>query len=117
MAVNYTSWTVEKLEKEIVKIKKAIDLQKRRNKKTALAKVKAVAKQNGFELRELIESPSSAVVATSKAPKKSAKKRSKVPPKYKNPNDPEQLWTGRGRQPLWVKAHVDAGGDVEDFAI
>lgn len=34
---------------------------------------------------------------------KSGVTRSKVAPKYRNPANSEQTWTGRGRSPLWVR--------------
>ena len=34
--------------------------------------------------------------------------------KFRNPKDPTQTWTGRGRKPNWL---VEAGGDVERFRI
>jgi DNA-binding protein H-NS len=37
-------------------------------------------------------------------PAASAKRRSKVAPKYRNPADPSQTWSGRGRQPRWFNA-------------
>ena len=46
------------------------------------------------------------------APRKSANKsdkRAKVAPKYRNPNDAAQTWTGRGKSPVWVHALMDAG--------
>lgn len=36
------------------------------------------------------------------------------PPLYKKGN---QTWSGRGRQPGWVKAHLGAGGKLEDLLI
>src|SRR4051794_12275797 len=30
--------------------------------------------------------------------------RGKVAPKYRNPDNPAETWTGRGRQPRWVQA-------------
>jgi DNA-binding protein H-NS len=32
--------------------------------------------------------------------------------KYQNPKNPEQSWSGRGRKPAWVQAHLDAGGEM-----
>lgn len=29
--------------------------------------------------------------------------------KYRNPDDATQTWSGRGRQPLWIKAWLAAG--------
>jgi len=34
--------------------------------------------------------------------------------KYSNPADPAQQWSGRGRQPAWVKAWLAAGKSLED---
>ena len=37
--------------------------------------------------------------------------------KYRNTNDNEETWTGRGRKPTWLVEALAAGHDVEDFAI
>jgi DNA-binding protein H-NS len=42
---------------------------------------------------------------------------STVAPKYRNPDDPAQTWTGRGRKPKWMQAKIDSGSKPEDFAI
>ena len=41
-------------------------------------------------------------------------KQSTVKGKYRNPDDPDQQWSGRGRQPAWVKAWIASGKSVED---
>jgi DNA-binding protein H-NS len=38
-------------------------------------------------------------------------------PKYRNPDDPSQQWTGRGRQPNWVKAWIASGKSVDDAKV
>lgn len=43
-----------------------------------------------------------------------APKQGGVQVKYRNPEDPNQQWSGRGRQPAWVKAWVASGGSLED---
>ena len=37
--------------------------------------------------------------------------------KYRNPADPDQTWTGRGRQPAWIKEGLASGRPMSDFAI
>jgi len=37
-----------------------------------------------------------------------------VAAKYRNPDDPAQQWTGRGRQPAWVKTWIESGKSLED---
>src|SRR6201997_3024023 len=37
----------------------------------------------------------------------------KVLPKYQNPKTPAETWSGRGKQPRWVQAQLEAGERVE----
>ena len=37
--------------------------------------------------------------------------------KYRNGDNNEETWTGRGRKPTWLVEALAAGRDLEDFAI
>src|ERR1700688_4041998 len=41
----------------------------------------------------------------------------KVFPKYRNPNEPTETWSGRGKQPRWLTAALKAGHTIEEFVI
>ena len=41
----------------------------------------------------------------------------KVQPKYWNPSQPTQKWSGRGKQPRWLVAALSSGRKLEDFVI
>lgn len=41
----------------------------------------------------------------------------KLSPTYRNPNNPEETWTGRGRKPKWLVAALDAGSTVDQCRI
>jgi DNA-binding protein H-NS len=41
----------------------------------------------------------------------------KVMPKFQNPAEPSQTWSGRGRRPRWVIELIEAGKTIEDFRI
>ena len=41
----------------------------------------------------------------------------KVLPKYQNPDRPFETWSGRGRQPHWVAAHLRTGKRVDDLLV
>ncbi|HLO76748.1 MAG TPA: H-NS histone family protein [Magnetospirillum sp.] len=43
--------------------------------------------------------------------------RTQVAPKYRNPDNPAETWTGRGRQPKWVAAKIAAGIYLESLKI
>lgn len=93
--------------KELKKLRKDVDTAiadfENRKKREALAELEKKAAELGFSLSEL----------TGKAGK--VKKVS--PPKYRNPNDPDQTWTGRGRIPLWMKEYEAKGGSRDDALI
>jgi DNA-binding protein H-NS len=45
------------------------------------------------------------------------KARAKVAPKYQHPDNEEQTWSGRGRQPKWMQEQIAAGKTLDDLAI
>ncbi|WP_407644871.1 H-NS histone family protein [Candidatus Thiothrix anitrata] len=47
----------------------------------------------------------------------SNKKRPTIPAKYRNPANPEDTWSGRGRKPLWVVALLESGGSLDSCFI
>jgi DNA-binding protein H-NS len=40
-----------------------------------------------------------------------------VAPKYRNPENPEETWEGRGLKPRWLAAAIKGGKELEDFLI
>jgi DNA-binding protein H-NS len=40
-----------------------------------------------------------------------------VVPKFANPDEPSQLWAGRGRRPRWVTEKLASGLALEDLSI
>lgn len=38
-------------------------------------------------------------------------------PRYRNPHDAGQTWSGRGRQPKWLVDGLAAGRALDDFAV
>jgi DNA-binding protein H-NS len=40
-----------------------------------------------------------------------------VSPKYQNPNNPSETWSGRGKQPRWLSPQLRAGERLDDFLI
>jgi DNA-binding protein H-NS len=56
----------------------------------------------------------------SKSPKGAPRERRAYPrvfPKYRNPDEPSETWSGRGKQPRWLAAALKAGHKVEEFVI
>ncbi|MEN9586855.1 MAG: hypothetical protein RIT15_430 [Pseudomonadota bacterium] len=85
-----------------------------------LAKIVALAKDAGLTAADITKALSSGKPAkaakASKAAKKGALAGKKVAPKYRNPANPEQTWTGRGVSPTWVQ-DLKAAGTLETALI
>ncbi len=115
MKINLKDMTRRELEKLRGDIEKALARIEANEKKIALAAAAKAAKAHGFSLAELTgeEAPDPA----NKRAAKKADKRGKVAPKYQNPANPDEKWSGRGRAPGWMAEHLKAGGNKEDFAI
>lgn len=92
---------LKQLEKNVAK---AITSFEERRKTDARAKVDELARELGFSLNELAEAAPS-------------RKRAASEPKYRDPENPEITWSGRGRKPAWIVDGLAAGKSLEDFAI
>ncbi len=93
---------------ELIEIEKQLPKlinKARKSERTALKKkMEVMAAESGFELNELFN----------------IKKRNQigfVKAKYKNPDDSNQTWTGRGRKPKWAEKHLNNGGTLEELLI
>ena len=56
----------------------------------------------------------------SKSSKDGPRERRKYPrvfPKYRNPDEPSETWSGRGKQPRWLSAALKTGHKIEEFLI
>jgi len=100
MMTDLNEMSLEELKKLRKDVEKAIASFEERRRKDALVALEAKAGELGFSLSEL----------TGAGKKVSA-------PKYHNPADPSQTWTGRGRQPTWFKEALAAGKSEKDLRI
>lgn len=73
----------------------------------ALKEVHDVAKSHGLTLED--------VIAHFSGSKKKAK--TKAVAKYRNPENPTQTWSGRGRKPNWVNEALQNGKSIDDLEI
>lgn len=83
-------------------------------KNKILKKVKSLVESEGLSIEDVLSGDVPTKTRKAPAAKKTARK---VKPKYANPKDKSQTWTGRGRKPLWVVDHLNKGGSVDDLAL
>ncbi len=77
-------------------VEKAIGDFHKRKRSEAMKEIQAVAKKHGLTVDDIVGG-------------KGKGKKPKAPAKYRNPADPSQEWSGRGRQPAWFKTAIAAG--------
>jgi DNA-binding protein H-NS len=52
-----------------------------------------------------------------KAAPRERRKYPRVFPKYRNPSEPSETWSGRGKRPRWLAAALETGRTIEEFVI
>jgi DNA-binding protein H-NS len=82
------------------KVKAAIDEKRVSERAEMRSKMEEMARASGFSVAELFGGRRG--------------KGGKVAVKYRNPKNPSETWTGRGRRPNWM---TEAGGDPKRFLI
>jgi DNA-binding protein H-NS len=120
MKIDLKGKTRKELEKLRNDVDKALAKVAETEKKAALAAAEKAARAHGFSLSELsgVKAGKTAAKPAAKKPaRRSGDGRAKVAPKYQNPANKDEKWSGRGRKPKWVEAHLASGGKLEDIAI
>ncbi len=102
--VNLEKLSVKELQEILEKAEKQIESRKKTELKTVRRQVKKMIKDSGYTPSDIFPGL------------KTGRPKTKVPPKYRNPKDPEQTWTGRGRKPKWVEEFAKKG-DLESLLI
>lgn len=104
-------FTIEQEIEELKAKKKAI-LQKRRA--GDLAEVKRLIQLHDFTAKELGLSVTTSLANTNSVTLlKDLTVKGKLPPKYKNPSNQEQTWSGKGRPPEWFDKYVSVAGQTK----
>lgn len=104
MDINLHDLSLKELKDLQAQVAKAVASFEDRTKKAALAELEEMARARGYTLAELT---GTAVV----------RKRAPAVPKYANPADASDTWSGRGRKPRWFEAALKSGKRPEDLAI
>ena len=108
--------TLSQLKQLHVRISKEIDKRASNTKADLLKRMRKLAEQEGVTLEDLLGVPAVDAPAKARGPRRRGEaaptppKKAPLPFKYRNPDDPAQGWSGRGRKPGWVVAWLANGG-------
>lgn len=101
--LDFDTMSLDELKRLKKDLDKAIADFDERRKTEAKRDLEERAREYGFSLSELAD------VKTTK--------RAAVAPKYRNPSNPDQTWSGRGRQPTWFRSAIEAGTEPDALKI
>lgn len=104
---NFDKMSIKELERHITKAQKALDKKKSANTTAFMKEAKALARKMGVDIESVL--PTS-------APAKRTRKRRKLDPKYRHPEDSNVTWSGVGRMPKWA-AEAKEAGKLEELRI
>ncbi len=105
MAKSIERMSLEELQAHQKEVDAAIKAFAKKQRSEAIREMREVGKKYGVTPEELFGGASA------------AKTTAKGAPKYANPDNPDQTWTGRGRQPQWLKDALKSGKSMDDLAI
>lgn len=103
MSADLDTMTLDQLKQLKKEVDNAIRTYQDRERKKALSALEEKAHEMGFSLSELTGA--------------SSKSRKVHPAKYRHPEDATKTWSGRGRQPVWIKDILSSGGNLDDYLI
>jgi|SRR5690554_172510 len=109
MSINLDSLSIAELKTLQDQAAAMVEKKQEDTVKEAREQVRQIAASLGMSVEELM--------GLKKASGKSKATGQKVAPKYRNPNNSAETWTGRGRKPLWLQAELDQGRKLESFLI
>ncbi len=88
------------------RVERKIESRADQERRALIDRMDAMARERGFAGLEALMAADGATPG-----------RRTAPPKYRNPADPEQTWSGRGRRPNWVEEMLAAGGSLDEALI
>lgn len=104
--INLPSFNTAELKELLQRIPEELERRKKEELESLRQEVRALAKERGYNIEDLLP----------KSPKEAVAKRT-VAPKYRSPDDHNLVWTGRGRQPAWVRDFLANGGALDELKI
>ena len=103
--INLEKLSLKELQELELRVEKAIAEARLKESSELKAEIEQMVADRGFTMSEIF------------ATKRGSPKGRMVAPKYANPEDPGQTWTGRGRKPNWLVEKLEEGAELDDFLL
>ncbi len=88
-------------------VKELIRQKQRAEQKTLEEQIKGLAKEHGLVLDTVVWQEKNG----------RPKRKKHYAPKFQNPDDPAETWTGQGKRPNWLKAQLAKGRSLDEMKV
>ena len=102
--IDLSEFSLEELLSLNNELPKYINKARKAEKANLKQQMEALATEAGFSLDEIVNNKNKIQIGFVKA-------------RYRNPNDFNQTWSGRGEKPMWVEKFIKDEGKLEDLLI
>lgn len=99
--LDLNSFTLDELKALKEDVEDAIERQQTELREMARKEIMAIAAEHGVSMDELLSRTQKTTGKAKKRTGGNGKKLSPGIPKYFNPANPTQTWTGKGKKPMW----------------
>ena len=113
--LDLTSLTDEELEELLTKVQTAFE----ERVQSRMAEFRRIASRAGYEvsLSKIGQMTPHSGRQRRADPNADSNRRRPVLPKYRNPENPSETWSGRGHRPRWLEAQLATGKTMQDLEI
>jgi DNA-binding protein H-NS len=113
MQVNWEQMSTEEIQELIADAQAVLHQREEEERQKVIEKMKELAASVGVSFRLTSGKGKKA----KRQPSEKTPPKATLPPKYRNPENPEEIWTGRGRKPPFIRLAEERGEDIEKFRV
>jgi DNA-binding protein H-NS len=104
--MNIQELKTEEINSLIIELQNELTIRIQHEKETFLNEIRKKADSFGVSVEDLITEAG-----------KPQRRKNKAKPKYKNPDNELETWTGKGRKPSWIVHHLESGKQLANMII
>lgn len=109
--MNLSEYSVADLSALLGEVTQKLKERQHQERLKAREQIVSIAETAGISLEELCKE-----LCTTTPPKKRGAG-NKVAVRYRDPSNPSLQWTGRGRQPQWVREWISSGKNIANLEV
>jgi DNA-binding protein H-NS len=106
---SFGSMTVDELWLLYEELSQILSVRLTSEKRELEKRLSQLQRENKLRTPEAVDTPNAAPRERRRYPR--------VLPKYRNPEEPSETWSGRGKTPRWLSAALKTGHTMDEFAI